>query len=96
MLEVQPIVHRAQGDNQDRSGNFVKNTLKLPYDTCGAYASPIMEKNKHNMCKFKAHPVHGTAEELWKKFHKFVEHIMDANTPEQGDFLQNKLCSLVA
>ena len=41
-VERRIIVHWAQGDNQDRSGTFVRNVLKLPYDTCGAHAGPIM------------------------------------------------------
>ena len=63
-IERRIIVNHAQGDNQDRSGTFVRGKLKLPYDTCGAHAGPIMEKNGHNKKKFRAHPVHGTAEEL--------------------------------
>ena len=87
-IERRLIVNHASGDNQDKSGQFVRDELKLPYDTCGAHAGPIMEKNGHNKKHFRAHPVHGTVDELWKKFHKFVKRIMDANTPEQGDFLQ--------
>ena len=50
-----------------------------------------MEKNKHNMSKFVAHPVHGTVEESWKKFHKYVKRVMDANIVPQAEFLQAEL-----
>ena len=43
------------------------------------------------MKQFKAHPVHGTVEELWTAFHKNVKRIMLANTERQGEFLQEKL-----
>ena len=38
-------MNKAQGNNQDKSGNFVENTLKLSYKVCAAHAGPIMEKN---------------------------------------------------
>ena len=38
------IVHRAKGDNHNKSGNFVRDTLKLNYETCAAHAGPIMQK----------------------------------------------------
>ena len=79
-LNSEIVVHRAQGDNQDKSGNFVRNTLKLAYETCAAHEGPIMEKKRHNMSKFRVHPVHGTVEDMWKKLHKFVKRVMDANT----------------
>ena len=43
------------------------------------------------MKKFKEHPVHGTVEELWTRFHKYVKRIVDANTERQGEILQEKL-----
>ena len=85
------LVHRAKGDNQDRSGNFVRHSLKLEYETCAAHAGPIMEKNRSNMKQFKAHAIHGTVQELWTKFHKFVKRVMLANSVEQAEFLQKKL-----
>ena len=85
------LVHRAKGDNQDKSGNFVRDSLKLKYETCAAHASPIMEKNRHNMKQLKAHPVHGTVQDLWTTCHKFVKRVMLANIEPQAEFLQQKV-----
>ena len=35
--------------------------------------------------------MHGTVEELWRRFHKYIKRIMNANTEPQADFLQLKL-----
>ena len=85
------IVHRAKGDIQDKSGNFVRDTLRLKEETRAAHASPIMKKNRNNMKQFRAHPVHGTVEELWTAFHKYVKRILLANTERQGEFLPEKM-----
>ena len=35
--------------------------------------------------------MHGTVDELWKKFHKYIKRIMDIYALPQADFLQLKL-----
>ena len=43
------------------------------------------------MKQFKAHALHGTVQELWTQFHKYVRRIMLANTEPQAEFLQKKM-----
>ena len=84
-------IDKAKGDNQDKSGNFVKNVLRLSYESCAAHAGPIAYKKRANLRKFRDHAVHGRKEDLFDTFHKFICRIMDADTEEQADFLQHKL-----
>ena len=83
-----------RGENHDRSGNFMKNTLKLPYNTCFVHAGPIARKKQANLGKVETIKK-GTKEEYYYMFHKFVCRIGDADTEEQAEFLQSKLVETV-